>query len=357
MYILQGDFFIFSRLNLNTLRTQPLRADKHCLNCGSEVPERFCTHCGQENTERHETFTHLVQHFVADFLHYDSQFLKTLKYLLFRPGKLTTEYMAGRRVSYVNPIKLYIFISFVFFLIYAFMNPVSHGGESHKPAEGPSASEKLTPAAVADSLQRALKREGIGMQLSEEDSAELAEAKNDSTGSELYKSLHEYDSIQASLPASERAGFWKRLTIRRLLYFKDKGDTKASFGELFQHNMPKMMFILLPLFALLMKFLYRKKQWFYADHAIFSLHVHSFAFVLLLITFILDHYVRIGKTYLFTRWGVLAIMLYIVLALYFTYRQSFIKSTVKAFLLLFSYSFLMMLVFSGFVFLAFAVFL
>lgn len=97
------------------MKSQPLRKEKNCLNCGTEVPERYCTHCGQENAVPHETFTHLVKHFVADIFHYDSQFLTTLKYLLFKPGFLSREYMAGKRVRYVNPIKLYVFISFVFF--------------------------------------------------------------------------------------------------------------------------------------------------------------------------------------------------------------------------------------------------
>src|SRR5476651_1345786 len=94
-----------------------LRHDKTCLNCGTEVQERFCTHCGQENTEPKESFGHLLRHFFADVTHYDSQFFTTLKYLIFRPGFLTVQYNAGKRLSYLNPIRMYIFISAVFFLV------------------------------------------------------------------------------------------------------------------------------------------------------------------------------------------------------------------------------------------------
>ena len=117
------------------MKTQPLRQDKHCLNCGTEVPERYCTHCGQENAVPHESFGHLVKHFVGDVLHYDSQFLTTLKYLLFRPGRLTKEYIAGKRVSYVNPIKLYIFVSFVFFLVFATVMHKEHKSEDEEHEE------------------------------------------------------------------------------------------------------------------------------------------------------------------------------------------------------------------------------
>lgn len=316
--------FIFSRLNLDTLRTQPLREDKHCLNCGAEVPERFCTHCGQENTERHESFAHLVQHFVADVVHYDSQFLKTLKYLLFRPGKLTGEYFAGRRVAYVNPIKLYIFISFVFFLVYALTHPVSHEENGQK---------------------------GLNIQLTKEDSAELAQNPLDDF--RKYKSVKEYDSVQASLPPGERHGFWKRLSVRRSVYFLTTGNLNESFAELFSHNLPKLMFILLPLFALLMKLMYGKKQWYYADHAIFSLHVHCFSFVLLLVTLMLDRWLG-GQ---FTSVGVVIIVLYLIQALKYVYRQSFAKSLLKGLLLSVSYTFVMFVVFAAFALLAFTIFL
>ena len=67
--------------------------------------------CGQENIETHETFGHLAVHFISDIFHFDGMFFSTLKYLLFKPGFLTYEYVRGRRASYLNPIKMYIFIS------------------------------------------------------------------------------------------------------------------------------------------------------------------------------------------------------------------------------------------------------
>ncbi|WP_228372498.1 DUF3667 domain-containing protein [Chryseobacterium daeguense] len=70
-----------------------LREEKDCLNCGHLVEERFCPHCGQENTQTRQPFHYLFTHFVEDFTHYDGQFWKTMKYLLFRPGKLTKEYL------------------------------------------------------------------------------------------------------------------------------------------------------------------------------------------------------------------------------------------------------------------------
>ncbi len=93
-----------------------LRHDKNCLNCGFPVEERFCSRCGQENLEPKESVGHLVGHFFADLTHFDSKLFVTLKDLIIRPGFLTREYVAGRRVAYLNPIRMYVFISAIFFV-------------------------------------------------------------------------------------------------------------------------------------------------------------------------------------------------------------------------------------------------
>ncbi len=96
----------------------PERTDKNCLNCGAEVLGRYCQNCGQENLEPKETFWHLVTHFVNDVTHFDGKFFSTLKFLLFRPGFLSKEYVRGRRMSYLHPIRMYVFTSAIFFIIF-----------------------------------------------------------------------------------------------------------------------------------------------------------------------------------------------------------------------------------------------
>ena len=98
------------------------RTEKECLNCNAIIYGRFCQVCGQENVEPKETFLHLLRHFIEDITHFDGKFFDTLKYLLLRPGFLAYEYMRGRRNSYLNPIRMYIFTSAIFFLIYFSVN-------------------------------------------------------------------------------------------------------------------------------------------------------------------------------------------------------------------------------------------
>src|ERR1700759_3514210 len=91
------------------MSTHHYRKDKTCLNCAAEVPEKYCSRCGQPNTEPKESFWQLVGHFFEDITHFDSKVFQTLKYLIVRPGFLTKEYMAGHRMRYLKPVRLYGF--------------------------------------------------------------------------------------------------------------------------------------------------------------------------------------------------------------------------------------------------------
>lgn len=73
--------------------------------------------CGQENIVPNETAWHLITHFFNDITHFDSKFFTTLKILFTQPGFLAEEYRIGRRISYLNPVRLYVFSSFFFFLV------------------------------------------------------------------------------------------------------------------------------------------------------------------------------------------------------------------------------------------------
>lgn len=110
------------------------RKEKNCLNCGAQVEGRFCQVCGQENSEPKESFWHLVTHFFNDITHYDGKFLNTVRYLLTRPGFLTAQYTRGRRVSYLHPIRMYVFTSAFFFLI--FFSFISKHNDKKEGLEG-----------------------------------------------------------------------------------------------------------------------------------------------------------------------------------------------------------------------------
>lgn len=279
-----------------------------------EVPERYCTRCGQENTVPHESFGHLFNHFFADVIHYDSKTLLTLKYLLLRPGFLTKEYTAGKRVRYVNPIKLYIFTSFVFYFFY-FMLTNNH----------------INVVTTQNYNLRNINR-----------TDSIANAFTQTLGK--YKNEEAYQEAQKALPPDQQDGAMKRRAIHayfKQLEAKEKGE--GGLDELFKHNYPKMMFVLLPLFALYLKWLYKRhKKWFYADHAIFSLHFHTFFFIFYLFTTALD---RLFHTDWIAQAGLAGVFIYLMLSMKNIYGG---PSFWKAFSLTLMYSFTLLLVFTAF---------
>lgn len=101
--------------------------EKKCLNCNHLLTEEdlFCSRCGQKFSKKTGTVKDFFVDFLGDYFTFDSKIFRSLVPLIFRPGFLTTEYLDGRRVRYIPPLRLYIFISIIFFLIFKFSNPFS----------------------------------------------------------------------------------------------------------------------------------------------------------------------------------------------------------------------------------------
>ena len=104
--------------------SKPKPHNELCLNCGAKLIDSFCHHCGQKDIPRRQTLGELFSNFISSFWSYEGKFFLTTKYLITKPGFLTVEYNAGRRESYYHPARMYVFISFVFFL-FLFSLPVS----------------------------------------------------------------------------------------------------------------------------------------------------------------------------------------------------------------------------------------
>lgn len=289
------------------------RKEKNCLNCGAEVLGRYCQVCGQENIEPRESFWHLVTHFIYDITHFDGKFFSTLKYLLFKPGFLSKEYLKGKRASYLHPIRMYVFTSAFFFLIFF---------STHKDEDAVKVTEtKETAAQVLKRLEKektelekdltdslpAVARNSISGQIrviSEDISAVTKDstAKNrlkskdnnltlfNFSGEPVrYKTVAAYDSAQAALPASQRPNFIVRKFERQNLHLKEKyhDDSKeiwtAIIGK-FRHLMPQMFFISLPFFALILKLLYvRRKEFYYVNHVVYTIHLYCATFIIILL--------------------------------------------------------------------------
>jgi hypothetical protein len=198
----------------------------HCANCGAAVTGKFCSECGQ----RVEHSVHSVWHFTLeateDLTHADSRLWRTMGALLLKPGYLTSEFLAGRRMSYMPPIRLYLVLSLLFFLI---------------------TSITRDPATHVLFVDRA---------------------------------GHEVFSQQAAESRHERAEKACAKLLLRTSCLKAVEDDGHRLVEAYTHNLPRAIFLMVPILALVMKPLYLRQRRHYVEHALFILHDHSFVFLL-----------------------------------------------------------------------------
>ncbi|WP_333601232.1 DUF3667 domain-containing protein [Flavobacterium sp.] len=268
----------------------PLRQDKTCLNCRYVVDNRFCPNCGQENTDTRKTFHHLFIHFFEDLTHYENAFWKTIKNLFFKPASLTKEYLSGKRLSYLAPVRLYIFISFITFFLTAIFP--TNKDELVKTDQTTTVPVKDKNGVTKDSVisKKAMKFSEILK------ADEKAKKEKHLTNAQLnenfinfgYKNLKELDSLQKYGPAEDRLNDFEYMITKKTLLVKAK-NTKEEMMEKFleeaRHNFPKALFIYMPLFAFVLWLFHGKKRWFYFDHGIFTLHYFSFLLLSALLIF------------------------------------------------------------------------
>lgn len=340
----------------------PQRKEKDCLNCGTIVQGRYCHVCGQENVVPKETFWHMVTHFFYDITHFDSSFFTTAKDLLFKPGFLSREYMIGRRVSYLHPIRMYVFTSAIFFLLFfSFFQPKHAVNNAiSKPLTADQRTDQI--AEWKDSLQKDPGNKKIMDAIALfEDTSKVVSAKDVlkvdrnqvviNFSDKNYESVGAYDSAQRLKPASKRDNWLERrfviLGINITRQFRE--DPEGAGDKLltdFFHRLPYLLFISLPLFALILKLVYirRRKEYYFADHGVFTIHLYVFTFIVLLLVFLFDE-----LEYL-TGWkyfDVLQLLLFILLGIYLYigmhnfYKQGWFKTFLK-FLLVTIFSLAMM---------------
>ncbi|CAN5166435.1 DUF3667 domain-containing protein [soil metagenome] len=309
------------------------RKEKNCLNCGTRVGGRYCQNCGQENVEPKETVWHLFTHFFNDFTHFDGKFFTSLKFLLFRPALLSKEYMIGKRAAYLNPIRMYIFVSAVFFLV--FFNVMDLKNRSFNIPDQQKKINKGDSLKV-DSLK---KKETNSFHISPSD----------------YKTKEEYDSV---LRTGTKKHNWleRKITYKSIeLKEKYKGNPNEEIRDIldhFVHVIPQMFFVLLPFFALLLKLIYiRQKKYYYADHGIFTLHFYCFLFINFLVLFGIRYINSLVHWRIFS-WLSTIISIWIFVYLYKAmrnfYQQSRLKTIGKFILLLTFFTVVLLFVFTSF---------
>ena len=260
------------------------REEKVCLNCSADLHGKYCHQCGQENREPKMSVWGLVTHFFYDITHFDGKFFSTTGQLIARPGLLPKEYIRGRRSSFLDPIRMYIFSSAIFFLIFFSVYHVGDISDDNLPSRQTS---KMLERSKQELLKVSTTRED-SLQV-EEDFAEhqrLLNLPTDSTKQKdsgtvkkdkgrtnwnlnlsdiKFDSKEQYDSAQAKLPPGQRDNWLKRRMALRTIDLnqrmeKDENQFWKDVLTKFVHTFPYMLFVSLPLYALFLKLLYIRRK-------------------------------------------------------------------------------------------------
>lgn len=250
--------------------------EQHCRNCGARLVGPYCAECGQEARQRAVPFWQFGREALGEVFSFDTRFLRAFRPLLFRPGFLAKEYFAGRRKRYVPPLRLYLFVSFIYFLVFGLP------GVRPYVSEGPAPEQEQTEQAPADASQ-----------------GSAATSKEEET--------------------------------------EDRDPIAYGTGRTLAHNFSVFLFAFVPLIALGLTLLYVRSGWLYVHHLIFVLHLQAFFFVAELPRMVLDAVLPAATYEAFEGplfWTTLAIVgVYALFAVRRFYAQRWWKTVVKTLLL------------------------
>jgi len=267
-----------------------------CANCGAELMGPYCAQCGQQDRRRVGPLRLLLAEAADELLSLDTRLVRTLKGLFIRPGFLTNAYTSGRRAAFVPPLRLFLLSGFVFLLVLGLGRQITD--PQGEPMVGAAVKVDLNQASI-DSLQVRV------------DALEAEDALTSSLRAQFLRSL-----IRASEdPDAVNRAFVERLSLVAVL--------------------------LLPVVALLLKMVFRRR--YYVEHLVFALHLHAFAFLTLSAALLLGFGLQLVGSPMAIDQGLVVLaacveLAYVGLSLHRAYDTSFLATILKGGILLFSYA-------------------
>lgn len=318
---------------------QKERAGTECLNCGTVFvgQTNFCPKCGQKNDHQKISVATFATDLLKDTFSLDSRLGRTIIPFLFKPGYLSREFISGRRKKFVPPLRLYLFASFLFFLS---QNDLFNINQAPKPdfnkkkgnidkaisdfksgfragVNGRDTGNQSIFKIEYDSTDfdtiTSIKDGKKVKKMSRPDSLVMLFSKKDVKESDLEK-LFRVDSVE----------YFKRHIIKKVVKFR---HDSGSFKSYVNANLPTFFFLLLPVFALVLKLIYFRRKRNYIEHFIFVMHLQAFGFLLLGLSNFIGSAFNIEL--LAPTVGLTSV--YSIIALKNNYGQSWIKTILKAF--------------------------
>ena len=348
------------RIKLIPQFTRRRRKDSHCLNCGTNfsIEFNYCPNCGQENNHNRASFSTLIVDFFHNYFSFDSKFSNSLLPFFFDPGYLTDKFVAGKRASFVNPVRLYLIISLVFFFVFSMISSdiVQRSIDDIEDAsESLSDSSKVELDKIMGGDLSALQSDSIINLIPEsaEDNKNISFSyqKPDSTNEflteeniALYLGLRQNQNLELeevidTLNTTSLSSFQVNL-VRQLVRI-DRAEGQIVVSHILK-NVPLMMLIIIPILALFLKLLYIRQHQFYITHLIHVLYLHSFAYVIYGFGFVMAMYWFPDAAF----WIILVSFLLVCFHSYRSflkvYDQKWFKTLVKFLITGFVYSWLLL---------------
>ena len=293
-----------------------------CLNCGNplELTDLYCSYCGQLNTTKQLSLKDFFGEFIGSVLTYDSRLRYTIKDLLFKPGRMTTNYVKGQRLKYANPFRFFLSVSIIYFLAQSLISTITgipqlnlNGSKDRTEVDSilnsnniifaPNGDPTLEGLAILsdtlvidkDTIPLNLNKDPKDFEyISEEDLDTIAWADRTLKRIVLYRTFYKKNEIKNSKQALDSLKH-RDNRLNRWLYEKNDAvervmDDPYGFLNYMMGKIPFFLFFFTPLFAFFFWLIYSKKKYTYIEHMVFIFHIFSFIFLALLILIIPDSF-------------------------------------------------------------------
>ncbi|MFV1450606.1 DUF3667 domain-containing protein [Maribacter sp. HS] len=330
-----------------------------CLNCGHplELSDKYCPNCSQANSTKRLTILDFFEEFLANYVSYDSKLWRTLAALLLRPGKITKEYISGRRLSYTNPFRFLLSLSIIYFLILSinseFESFNKFGSANKRPfidlntefnnLEFENEAERKIALAQIDSLKL---NKYLKNTIDQKDSMVLANPKFyfnqiDTNGLtdrffkkiDFFNTTIKHDTIYYFDESTEKFGIpstrENKMAFNLANSLVEIEKRPGTFLNTLFSKLPFTTFFFLPFFSFFIWLVYIRKKYTYTDHLIFSFHNQSLLFILLIVSNLLNAVFNFSSEGLF----ILIFAFYLYKAMRNFYQQGRVKTVIKYFFL------------------------
>ena len=291
-----------------------------CLNCQLplEKSDHFCPNCGQQNSIKKLNFSDFFTEFFSGLFAYDSRFQRTLRVMLLRPGKISKDYINGKRMRYANPFRFYLSASIIFFLIAGISNKfegVNFAGQTENFQEQVNQIRKDSLLRAELNEIEALRKNNVKIDTL---ISKIATRKDEDSYKEVYVSEKNLDTMnfmkktatklqtfyryyketrqtspeEALIVLEYSNTGWNKFIYEKAMKFDLFYNNPKLFVDYFVNKLPFVMVFYLPVFAVFIWLLYIRQPFNYMEHLIFAFHVQTTLFILYIIGYTIDYFLK-----------------------------------------------------------------